>query len=148
QTNDHVVQPPFQLGKQVLTGNTLLSRRFLEVRTKLVFENSIDPFDLLFLTKLQAVTDDLRLPVSSVLPGSEVSLLDRTRRLEATLAFEKQLHSFAAAKTTNRSCVSSQINLSLLQTRSPASAVQTLRLFGGRHPLWGIGVASRIIRIS
>src|SRR5436190_2427789 len=36
----------------------------------------------------------------------------------------------------------------LTNTQHPTSVFQTLRFFGGRHPLWGIGVLSLIARTS
>ena len=114
QTQDHIVQTALKLSQQVFAGNSFMPGRLLEIRTKLVFENAIDPFYFLLLAKLQAISDDLCLAIPPVLSRREVSFLDGAGRLEAAFTFEEQLHSFSAAQTAYRSCVSSQINFSLL----------------------------------
>src|SRR6185295_3032531 len=145
QTHDNIVQTAFELGEQVFTGDALLPRRFLEIRAELVLEYAVDSLDLLLLAQLQSITDNFRPPGMSVLAGLKISLLDGAGRLEATFSLEKQIHLLAAAKTTYRTRVSSQCNLLRF---SNLTFSHTLRRFGGRHPLCGIGVASRIERIS
>src|SRR5258706_6010433 len=116
-----------------------------------------------------------------MLSGSEVTLLDGTLIAKTLCAFEKQLHSLAAAQTADWIGITGQVVL-LLDDRftglaSPfvpdenqrpvigdqwpvkslllvtdhwplTTCSQTLRRFGGRHPLCGMGVTSRIDRTS
>src|SRR4051812_12124628 len=85
----HVIQTALQLGQKVFTGDALLARGFLEVGSKLVFENAVDSFHLLFLAQLQAISDDLRSTGVSVLAGLKVSLLNGAGGFEAAFPFEE-----------------------------------------------------------
>src|SRR4030095_3856557 len=82
QPHDHVVEAPFQLRKQMFTGDSLLPRRLFEIGTELVFEYAVDPLHLLLLSQLQAVSHNLRLAIAAVLSRRKVTLFDCTRRLE------------------------------------------------------------------
>src|SRR6185295_3179050 len=95
-------------------------------------EDAVHSLDLLFLAKLQAVSDNLGLAIAPVLTGREVTFLDGARGLEAALPFKEQLHGFPAAQTANRSCISSQFSLLIAFSdasflRGPASVVGNRR---------------------
>ena len=107
-----------------------------------------------------------------MLPGDEVALFDGALFGVAALAFEIEFHALAPALPANRADISCQVALltflfrcglqpwqaffPLTQSSSAsgtpvrrASCVsQTLRFFGGRQPLCGIGVTSLIERTS
>ena len=102
QAHQNVIQPAFELSKQVFSGNTLLPDGPFEIATELIFEDAVHALHLLFFAKLQAVSDDLRFTALTVLPRGEISLFDSTRRLEASFTFQEQLHAFATAQSTNR----------------------------------------------
>src|SRR5437899_12305222 len=83
-----------------------------------------------------------------MLPRNEVALLDGALLRKATQAFQKQLLPFPAAQAADCISVSCQLLLSLPKTLGIFSHGhqyhQTRRRFGGRQPLCGIGVTSRI----
>src|SRR5258708_4143012 len=76
QTQDHVVEPPLELGEEVFARDALLASRLLEIRAELVLENAIDAFYFLFFAELQAVPDDLRPAVVAMLSRREIPLFD------------------------------------------------------------------------
>ena len=49
QTIDHVVKAAFQKEEQVFARNALLSKGRLEVDSKLLFKDTVNPLDLLLL---------------------------------------------------------------------------------------------------
>ncbi len=163
--------------QQHFAGNALGARRFLEVIAELAFLGEVHALGLLLLAKLQAVAHDFRLAVLAMLARSEVALLDGTFIAEAFGAFEEQLHALAAAETADGIGITGQVasplddrftglaspffpdenqrsrlaSCSVLQPLKPLEAQQlsyTLRRFGGRQPLCGIGVASLMLRTS
>src|SRR3989454_4713787 len=82
-----------------------------------------------------------------MLPRHEVALLDRALLRKATEALQKQLLPFPAAQAADCISVSCQLLFSLPKTFiifSHRQFHQTRRRFGGRQPLCGIGVTSRI----
>src|SRR5262245_41843219 len=93
----NVVQTAFELRQQVFTGDAFLSDSFLEVRTELILEHAVNTLHFLFLAQLKAVSHDFRFSIATVLSWRKVSFFDSARRLEATLAFQKELHSFSTA---------------------------------------------------
>ena len=92
-----IIETPFELRKKIFASYTLLADGTLEVQMELALENAIHPFDLLFLPKLQAVSDNLCSPVPSMFSRDIVAFVDATRRLETPFALEEQLHSLPAA---------------------------------------------------
>src|SRR5215471_11530556 len=92
-----VIETPFQLLQQLLTGHALGTGGFLEVIAELSFLREVDAFRFLLFTQLQTVAYDLGLAVFPMLSGSKITLLDRTFIAEALRAFEEQLHALAAA---------------------------------------------------
>src|SRR5262249_17785962 len=126
---DPVVQPPLEELQQRDAGDAARPLRRLEVAPELILEHAVDALHLLLLAQLQAVARELRLPRLAVLAGREVALFDGALLGVAALTLQKQLHRLAAAQTANRSDITRHYTL--------------LRL-GGRHPLWGMGVTSRI----
>src|SRR5215510_13507061 len=96
EAHQNVVEPALELCEQVFAGDALLPHGFLEIRPELVFEHAVDALDLLLLTQLESISDDLRFTIPAVLARREVSLFDCARRLEATLTLQKQLQAFSA----------------------------------------------------
>ena len=72
-----------------LSGHTLLPSRLLEIIPKLIFQKSVDSFDLLFFTELKTITNDLGFSSLPMLAGREISFLDGARVLKAAIPFEK-----------------------------------------------------------
>src|SRR5258708_9350902 len=80
-----------------------------------------------------------------MLSRDEVALLNGALLRKATQAFQKQLPPFPAAQAADCISVSCQLLFSLPKTLGIFShSHQTRRRFGGRQPLCGIGVTSRI----
>src|SRR6185436_5645152 len=119
---------------------------------------AVDALDLLLLTKLQSVSEDLGAP-PTVLAGSVVAPFDGALVLETAVPFEKELHTLTPAEPADGIGVTSHYASCLVRTRSTMercvdagcctawislrwSAAQTRRRFGGRQPLCGIGVTS------
>src|SRR5581483_1804773 len=98
QPKNNVVQPPLKLLQQHFTRDSLGAGGFLVVVAELVLADKVDALGLLLLAKLQAIADDLRLAVFTVLAGGEVALLHRAFVGKALRALEEQLHALAAAK--------------------------------------------------
>src|SRR4029453_485251 len=107
QPINDVVEPPFEELEQRHAGNAARALGGLEVAAKLILEHPVDALHLLLFAQLQAVAGELRLPRLAVLAGREVALFDRALLRIAELPFEAQLHRLAAAKTTDRTNVSS-----------------------------------------
>src|SRR5882672_8645662 len=160
----HVIQTALEHDDQVFAGRALGACSLLKIIAELPLQQPIRSLDLLLLAQLQAVSRDLRAPRLPVLPRHEVALLDRALLRKATQAFQKQLLPFPAAQAADCISVSCQLLFSLPKTlgtlwdrhsclsefvrRSEEDRQECLsytrRRFGGRQPLCGIGVTSRI----
>src|SRR6266446_7596229 len=160
-----VIQAALEHDDEVLARGALGARGFLKIIAELPLEQPVGALDLLLLAQLQAVSRDLRAPRLPVLPRHEVALLNRALLRKATQAFQKQLLPFPAAQAADCISVSCQLLFSLPKTlgtlcgtgilcRSGCVCLReadrqeflsyTRRRFGGRQPLCGIGVTSRI----
>src|SRR6267143_3580767 len=160
----HVVQTALKHDDQVLACRPLGARSLLKVVAKLPLQQPVRALDLLLLAQLQAVPGNLRAPRLPVLPRHEIALLDRALLRKASQAFQEQLLPFPAAQAADCISVSCQLLFSLPKTlgtlwdrhsclsefvrRSEEDRQECLsytrRRFGGRQPLCGIGVTSRI----
>src|SRR5262249_19868269 len=136
QPEHDVVETALQELQEVLAGDALLGFRPREVAAELGFEHPVDPFGLLLLAQLDAVRRRLA-AAKPVLAGRIVAPLDRALLGEAARPLEKELDALAPTLPADRLVISS--HPVLLYTR---------RRLGGRHPLCGIGVTSRIAVIS
>src|SRR4051812_13935896 len=67
----NVVEPLLEHAEQVLARDTGHRAGFLEKVAELRFKQAVVPARFLLLAKLQAVADDLRLPVLAMLAGNE-----------------------------------------------------------------------------
>src|SRR5215217_4192983 len=123
---DHVVQPALEQLQERLTRDAALPVRRLEVTPELVLQHPVDTLDLLLLTELHAVADDLLLPRLAVLPGDEIALLDGALLGVAPLALQEQLHALPAAQPADGTTVTSHVVLCLFSDSS-----------GGRR--WAVG---------
>lgn len=169
QAIDDVVQTPLKVLEQHFTGNALLAGGVLKISPELPLQHSVHPLYLLLFAKLLSISDDL--PPSEEAPsmfsGCVVSLFNRTLLRKTAGPFQEQFHPFSSAQPANRACVSCQdlppktkspegisslrfesqklaCNLQLKKMAILKKRPHTRRFFGGRHPLWGIGVTSLI----
>src|SRR3984893_6188907 len=123
-----VVDAELEHLEQNLGGDAFIPRGLLVHVLELALEEPVDAARLLLLAQLEQV---LALPDAPppVLAGRVRLALDRALHRVALGALEEQLHPLAAAELADRA-------------RVPRH--QTRLRFGGRHPLWGIGVTSVI----
>src|SRR5882762_2361900 len=151
---DDVVQSPFQHEKQVLARDALLALRFLEVVPELPLENAVDTPCLLLHTELETVARFFGAAVLPVLPGRVAAAFERALLGEAARPFEEELLSLPAAEPAlgivkRRHVCALNLPLSFCAAlRAGSRGPQTRRLFGGRQPLWGMGVTSLMAEIS
>src|SRR6185436_18239177 len=124
-----VVEARFEQLQQALAGDALGARRVVVGVAELPLEQPVGVAHLLLLAQLLAVVGEARAALLAVLAGRVGAALHRALVGEALLALEVELLAFAAAMTA------------LVEI---LGHVYTLRRFGGRHPLWGIGVTSAI----
>src|SRR5207247_7061821 len=110
ETDENIVQTPFELCQEVFAGDTLLPHGFFEIRPELIFENAVDALHFLLFPELQPVADEFRLSVAAVLSRLKISLLDAAGWFKASLALQKKLYSFSAAQPADWSNISSQLN--------------------------------------
>ena len=108
EAGNHTVQPAFQVDQQGFARNTFLLCGLEEGIRKLFLQDPVDPPDLLLLTELDAVADDLGPAIPAVLSGREVALFDRAGILEASIALEEEFHPFPPAKPAFRVTISCQ----------------------------------------
>src|SRR6266542_4440936 len=137
QAEHDVVQAALQQLEQVLTRASALTLGHGEVAAELALEHTVDALGLLLLAQLDAVVGRLG-PGQPVLARGIVPPLDGALVAEAPRALEEQLDAFTPALPARCGPISRQRSL-LPYTR---------RRLGGRHPLCGIGVTSRIAEIS
>src|SRR5687767_2226130 len=102
-----IVQTAFEQHEQCLTGDPLGAVGLGEGAAKLIFQQAVNPFDLLLLAQLDAVLGELRSALP-MLSRRIVASLDRALVRVTTLALEKELQIFAPAEPAHRICVSSQ----------------------------------------
>src|SRR5689334_25426424 len=95
ETIGDVILPSLEQLQQRLTGDAAGPLRLFEVEAELILEHAVNTLHLLLLTKLHAVTGQLRLAGLAVLTRCEVALLDRAFLGVAAFALEEQLHPFA-----------------------------------------------------
>src|SRR6266545_1461328 len=136
QPEHHVVQSPLQQLQQVLAGDPFLGLGPGEVAPELRLEHAVDPLGLPLFPQLHAVGRGLA-AAESVLPRRVVAALDGALLGEAARALEKELDPLAPSLPAHRDVIS-------CHRVSP----YTRRRLGGRQPLCGIGVTSRMAVIS
>src|SRR5499425_2177456 len=137
QPEHHVVQPALEQLEQVLARAPALALGHGKVAAELALQHAVDALGLLLLAQLDAVVRELG-PGQPVLARGIVPPLDGALVAEAPRALEEQLDAFAPALPAGCRTISRQRSL-LPYTR---------RRLGGRHPLCGIGVTSRMAEIS
>src|SRR5262249_42922113 len=130
---DHVVEAPLEQAQHLLARPPLAPVRFLEVAAELPLEHAVDATHLLLLAEAHRVLGELDSPLpvltGRVRPARVGALLG-----VAALTLQVELHALAAAELADGTNVAGHDLLPL----------QTRRRLGGRHPLCGIGVTSRI----
>src|SRR6187551_2779405 len=122
-----VVEPRFEHPEQVLSGRAFDLRRLLVIAAELPLEHAVHAAQLLLLAQLHAIVREPRTPLTGA-AGRHFELALLLERLQAAL--QEQVRAFATGKLAGGSSVSSHD--------------YTRRFFGGRQPLWGIGVTSSI----
>src|SRR5215213_7773527 len=127
-----VVQARLEELQQPLARHALGTRSVEINVSELPLQDAVSVADLLLFTQLLAVVGKARTALLAVLAGCIRATLDRALVGEALLAFEVELLALAAAMTA------------FIQI---SGHVYTLRRFGGRHPLCGIGVTSAMLPI-
>src|SRR5207247_985514 len=148
RTPHHVIQTTLEHDDEVLAGRALGASGLFKIIAELPLQEPVSALDLLLLAQLQAVSGDLRAPRLPMLPRHEVALLNGALLRKASQALQKQFLPFPAAQAADCISVSCQLLFSLPKTLGIFShgrqSHQTRRRFGGRQPLCGIGVTSRI----
>src|SRR5687768_15840934 len=81
---DHVVEPELELAEQVVTGDAGARGRAVEVDPELILEQAVNALDLLFLAKLDTVSEHLG-TAASVLAGRVIAALDGALVLETAV---------------------------------------------------------------
>src|SRR6266540_5594886 len=174
QPEHHVVQSPLQQLQQVLAGDPFLGLGPGEVAPELRFEHAVDPLGFLLFPQLHAVGRGLA-AAESVLPRRVIAALDGALLGEAARALEKELDPLAPALPAHRDVISCQRpTLLYMDRRGPSrppprlaprlrrrsrrsnanssaltpAGPYTRRRLGGRQPLCGMGVTSRMAVIS
>jgi hypothetical protein len=130
---DDVVKTTLQGYEQVLTRQTGNAGSPLKQIAELLLSDAVDALHLLLFPQLNRI---LGLPATAttptVLTGRVSATLDTAFLGEAAFAFKEELLPFATAEPAGWTYMARH---------------QTLRFFGGRQPLCGIGVTSLIERI-
>src|ERR1019366_6833002 len=133
------VEPRLEEAEHLLAGAALTARGAEVVLLELALDDAVDAPHLLLLAQADRVLAqlDARLPVlpRRIGPAGVRALLG-----VAALTLQEELRALAAAKLANRTMITSHEIFSCLL----GSAAQTRRRLGGRHPLCGTGVTSRI----
>src|SRR5207247_8824538 len=88
ETDESIVQTPFELCQEVFAGDTLLPDGFFEIRPELIFEDAVDTLHLLLFPELQPVADEFRPSIVAVLSRLQISLLDSAVWFIASIAFQ------------------------------------------------------------
>ena len=129
QTEHDVVQTALHDLQQVLTGLAGASLSTQVSIVELLLQNAVDKLDLLLLLQLRCV---LRLLLAHVAIGVAGGIL-------LCIAHDRRRNAQGLATLCDR--------LRILCHNSISSFDQTRRRFGGRQPLWGMGVTS-LIRVT
>ena len=129
QTEHDVVQTALHELEQVLTGLAGHSLSLQVSVVELLLQNAVDELDLLLLLQLSSV---LRLLLAHVAIGVAGSIL-------LCIAHDRRRNAQGLATLCDR--------LRILCHNSVSSFDQTRRRFGGRQPLWGMGVTS-LMRVT
>src|SRR5437764_4822543 len=132
EAEDHVVEALLEELEQVLAGLALGGAAAQVVAAELRLEQAVEPLHLLLLAELHAVLGELGAALA-VLARRVRAALDGALVRVAAVALEVHLQIFAPADAAGASCISS--HLRILYTR---------RRLGGRQPLCGMGVMSRM----
>src|SRR5215471_12833092 len=106
-----IIEPPLKQEQKVFTRDSFLSRRALEIISKLSFENKVDALDLLLFAQLLAIPGQrLAAPHRVTMLSRRLctALFDGTRRLVTAISLEKKFCTFAAAQAAHRISIPSQ----------------------------------------
>ena len=130
QTVDDVVETALDEDQQVDTSLAGHAGGLLVVGMELVLQDTIDELDLLLLVQLGGV---LALPLSHLAAGITIGGL-------LAITHNSRRNAESTAALSDRLGILSHISCSPFN--------QTRRRLGGRQPLWGMGVTSRIMVTS
>ena len=168
QAVDDVVEPALEEAEHLLARAALAARGVEVVLAELALEDAVDATHLLLLAKADRVLAELDARLA-VLPRRVRSAGVGALLGVAALPLQEELHAFAAAKLADGTNVTSHsISLSFADTGAAKTGLraqalrpgraqdaatscaggiranQTRRRLGGRQPLWGTGVTSRM----
>ena len=101
-----VVETALEQREQVLARDAPHALGRLEREAELSLEDAVEALDLLLLTELDAVPEDLAAALA-VLTRGEVAALDGALVREAAVPLEEQLHAFAPAQPADRFAITS-----------------------------------------
>ena len=132
KTIDHVVKAQFEELQQVFTGDALHVGRLEVVTVELLLQHTVNKLDLLLFLELRAVLGNLLALVAARVAS----------RLLVAVAHDRRRDIQAPALLGDRLFIVSHV----LSSSLPIP--YTRRRFGGRQPLWGIGVTSLIMLTS
>src|SRR3569623_1455428 len=127
----HGIQTALQQLQQALTGRALAAVGLGVVTAELILQHAVDAAQLLLLTQLNGVVGQATAALA-VLAGRNGAFFHCALRRVTLFAFEEEFLSLTTTQPTFRTYILCLANLPSL----------TRRFFGGRHPLWGIGVTS------
>jgi hypothetical protein len=112
---DDIVETAFKQREKIFARHALHTHGALEVEPELALQHAVYTFYLLLFAQLLAVSYELRSAnVAAMLTRRlGAAFFNRAARLVASLALQKQLHSFPAAQTAHRTTVSCQFSSSI-----------------------------------
>ena len=116
------VETALEEREQVLARHAPHALGLLEREAELALEDAVEALDLLLLTELDAVPEDLGAALA-VLAGRKVAALDGALVGEAAVPREEQLHSFAPAQPANRFAITSHGKSGLRRFRHLSSVL-------------------------
>src|SRR5690606_12957771 len=151
---DDVVEPGLEELEEVLAGDALLPGGLLEEVAELALEEAVRVLRLLLLLELERILALLAAAALAVLAGRAGLAFERLGGAEDRLLGAAREFLLGASVAGHRilSCVlGGQTWVAPSRRAQPGLSPgprQTRRRFGGRQPLWGIGVTSRMVRSS
>jgi hypothetical protein len=106
QPINHVIKPPFQQNKQILTRNTGHTQSPLKKETELLFLHTIDSLKLLFFPELNSVIGSRPRPELGIFARGRPLPIDSALVALATFPFEHQFFLFRPTKPADRPGIS------------------------------------------
>jgi hypothetical protein len=116
EPKNDIIEPPLQQTQQVFTTDARYARCFFVIAPKLAFANPVKPGELLFCSKLDTIiglftTHPLTMLAWGITPAFKGAFLQIT-----TLALQKKLGAFSAAKAAVGTSMPTHLSLSPLDS--------------------------------